>query len=96
MYNWHLFFCAYPLLLWKLELREYDGEGFAAQESGIKSGSPVADSAMDTFGEEKKESTTYDSSITDGGVKITEMRGVYCKSTILPNTTCLAVPRKCL
>jgi hypothetical protein len=80
----------------KLELREYDGEGLAAQESGIKSGSTVVDSVMDTFGEEKKESTTYVNAVTDDRNTISEMRGVYCKSTILPNTTCLAVPRKCL
>lgn len=49
-------------------------------------------------GEEKKESAADapNQRILVEDEDKSEMRGVFCKSTLAPNTVCMAVPRKCL
>jgi len=90
----------------QLELRDYD------TPDSVILGDGNVDLSDATSCEEKKESTTYDatdqSNRSNKGIErhtmgndstantISEMRGVYCKSTIPPNAVCMAIPRKCL
>jgi histone-lysine N-methyltransferase SETD3 len=70
------------LYLYQLELCEYD----SAKNSKLCDGSNHLDALGSS--EEKKEPLVTETE--------SEMRGIHAKSHILPNSICMAVPRKCL